>query len=893
MLSDALHSIIQNNIKLMYKLFFSSFLVGLSCLNVSSQVNNYGITVITHGYQVGGSAPNNPNDWPLEVAQAIIQRAGGNGCIRLYNKATGLFGTSQGCTNGEIVLIFNWAEESRIWEKGFSEAAGDALFAALMDPRNKLTLNNLHFIGHSRGTVVNTEVVLRLLHLGKSVDHVTNIDPHDWGASGLANDFDNHPELPGSNLDFNITHPGVVAWESVNFYDTYYQSNGAEWNTNSQDCGTCIGGLEGREVAGTANYKWNYNGGYVICHTTIHECAYLRTINNIENNLRGGYEYARLGGQNRSNAQVQGARTSTNRSFSFFERRVVPTENINRSQGIVNGSFDRGSGQDIPGWKEHGGGGNGVIGNRNGKTALLLAGSQNKRTHNRFYIPPGTKTIRFGMDVFQPSTRAFLTIKLNGQEIFRDTLTDEQASGFEQRETNDISAFVGQTVTMAVEVTPGVPATVYLTDFELSNEEKQEYTTLFLFDMSGSMNESGNSGAPKIQEAKSAAITTLQQIGGQQQGITQQVGLTAFSGDCVEKPLWTNQLSFTTNFQQIAQIVTQLPQPFGGTPLPDAIKQVDTEFRAYLGSSGKGRLIILSDGQSTCGAIRPEDVYAFGQRGQVSRSYGSSASGASASNIQVRYYTIGFNIAPGSPAERDLQYLAQVSGGKYLNAQSQEELARAFKKFNRFYIPKRYPSVSPLSITHQTTFSSVVASVDAEDYLTAFDEARKYATAQPNDCNGAYNLALMGEANERYKLAYTHYEKYLMLCPASSDAAALRTRIEELKQEYAHFLAYNKQVIASDMNYLDLYFKKIQNGESVALALEFIGFIKEKWNYYQYLPDILEIDDRVFKSNAREVFLALDDCVEKIRESPQKWDREATPVISRMFFALNRLLEEY
>lgn len=422
---------------------------------------------------------------------------------------------------------------------------------------------------------------------------------------------------------------------------------------------------------------------------------------------------------------------------------------------------------------------------------------------------------------------------------------------------------------------------------------KNDHSSLFLFDLSGSMNEAGRSGAPKIQEAQAAAIATLQTMS-QQTSVQQEVGLTAFSGDCVANPLRTSQLTFSSDLAVVEQSVRSLPGPGGGTPLPQAIAQAEQQFLAHLGQSGKGRLIILSDGQSTCGDIRPADVYAFGQTGQVRRTYGQSQTPATqvSAPSPIRYYTIGFNIAPGSPAERDLQYLAQHSGGRYLNAQNQFELTRAFKKFNRFYLPKRWPALPNTNDELEALFISGVAGVERETYEDALLNFKAFAEQAPLDCNGQYNLALMLEANERYKAAYTHYGEYLNRCPTAPDAEQVRERIVELKQEYQDYLAYNKQLIGSDFDYLNLYYGKIQNGESVALALEFVGFLKEKWLYYRDLPEILELEDRFFARSAEEVFRGLDECVDKIKSNPQKWDREATPILGRIYFNLDRLLRE-
>jgi tetratricopeptide (TPR) repeat protein len=262
-------------------------------------------------------------------------------------------------------------------------------------------------------------------------------------------------------------------------------------------------------------------------------------------------------------------------------------------------------------------------------------------------------------------------------------------------------------------------------------------------------------------------------------------------------------------------------------------------------------------------------------------------------NPLVRYYTIGFNISAGSNAERDLQYLAQKSGGKYLNAQDEFELTKAFQKFNRVFIPKEVPSIDTLSVTAKTLFNKGLGLINDEEFDKALESYKQFAKGNSKDCNGFYNLALMFEANEYFKSAIKNYENYLQLCPNTTDKDYVKKQIEALRIEYDKYVEYNKKVVISDMEYLNLHFKKIQNGESVALAIEFIGFIKEKWVYYKNLAEIIENDDRLFKTNATEVFRGLKECVETIKRNPQAWDRDATPVLSRTYLNMERLIKSF
>jgi DNA/RNA endonuclease G (NUC1) len=154
------------------------------------------------------------------------------------------------------VLVNDWAQnnESSVPDSGFTEAAADAFYASLLqldlalgggigeiDPQGRqlfydsqgklirkqgdLFNSPLHFIGFSRGTVVNSELVQRLLtafpnaggtnEINRDVQ-VTTIDPHDFDQESL--------ELPVIGGFRNFYEPKVQTWEGITFADNYYQT---------------------------------------------------------------------------------------------------------------------------------------------------------------------------------------------------------------------------------------------------------------------------------------------------------------------------------------------------------------------------------------------------------------------------------------------------------------------------------------------------------------------------------------------------------------------------------------------------------------------------------------------------------------------------------------------
>jgi PKD repeat protein len=165
-----------------------------------------------------------------------------------------------------LVLVNNWIQESFISESGFSEAAADAFFAALVqldqDTGGMVFKAPIHLIGQSRGTVVTSELAQRLgtyLTNTKRPPEIqmTLIDPHDFkqgslnvpikflldGLAGLGS-FIKSPEplgaagrallqLPSSVAKAtdnetlwygNFFEPKIQIWDSVDFSDSYFQT---------------------------------------------------------------------------------------------------------------------------------------------------------------------------------------------------------------------------------------------------------------------------------------------------------------------------------------------------------------------------------------------------------------------------------------------------------------------------------------------------------------------------------------------------------------------------------------------------------------------------------------------------------------------------------------------
>ncbi|MEG4305811.1 DNA/RNA non-specific endonuclease [Microcoleus sp. D3_18a_C4] len=138
-----------------------------------------------------------------------------------------------------LVLLNNWSEnnESAVPDSGFTEAAADAFFTSLVQldgvlkdetstAKQGAVFNSpLHFVGFSRGTVVNSEIIQRLGTYfpdagGKENSNtrdlqMTTLDPHDFNQPGL--------NVVTQNFG-DFREPKVQVWKNVTFADNYYQT---------------------------------------------------------------------------------------------------------------------------------------------------------------------------------------------------------------------------------------------------------------------------------------------------------------------------------------------------------------------------------------------------------------------------------------------------------------------------------------------------------------------------------------------------------------------------------------------------------------------------------------------------------------------------------------------
>jgi hypothetical protein len=214
-----------------------------------------GVTVIVHGFSLPST--DLENSWVFTMAEAIKKRAGG-GIILINDGSSGKWrlASNQGNINpnGEIILLYDWVNPSWRLGNGFAEAAGDHLFASLLQPlgleystsaansnplgysafvnnwlNDKLFLlgKKKHFICHSRGNIVALHTFYRLKKYFPNVEieHYTALDPHPAVASvsapqtnGLMNDQDAPFVFPNTSYNYQVELPSNILYA-----DNYYR----------------------------------------------------------------------------------------------------------------------------------------------------------------------------------------------------------------------------------------------------------------------------------------------------------------------------------------------------------------------------------------------------------------------------------------------------------------------------------------------------------------------------------------------------------------------------------------------------------------------------------------------------------------------------------------------
>jgi hypothetical protein len=225
--------------------FLSTFAIALGCYGA-------GVTIITHGFN------SNVTGWVIPMGDKIAQYPtfpGTNSASYQISitRSGGVYQVGQSfldgvaptnTDSGEIVIALDWSTLSSgsVPTTAIATQAVAAILATNFIPdlgERALAELPLHFVGHSRGASVVTEMARLLGAQGIWVDHVTTLDPHPEALFG---------------------DPGMKNYANILFADNYWQNLGD--------------GLfvpNGQSIPGACNRQLtSLNGGYGSSHSDTH-----------------------------------------------------------------------------------------------------------------------------------------------------------------------------------------------------------------------------------------------------------------------------------------------------------------------------------------------------------------------------------------------------------------------------------------------------------------------------------------------------------------------------------------------------------------------------------------------------------------------------------------------
>ncbi len=452
-----------------------------------------GVTVITHGFNTSGSI----FDWTVSLGQAILDRADGPltdrsvGSLYRHDPETGQWQpfaddvwTNNNSPDDQIVLIYDWADDSALFQDGWLEAAADNLFASLQIPNDNLggQINgrsftdaacatpacdelDFHFIGHSRGAVLNSLVTERFdAYLpNRTIDQVTSLDPHP---ASLMND----PGYVSNNPNENSR---LFTYDNVVFADNYYRQdflyeldgdfNGvfAEGAYNLRIPESVLSGA-GSSFEHSDVHTWYYgtvtepfastyqgfsgagrnNDGDVSFPESWYDTA------NVPPRDMAGFHFSQIGGGDRSTLPASGF-----------------TSTAGAIESVVNGDFDLGGDGEVPGWQFH----DGELRADFASGRLRLVGPNlDLARHNTLYVPQDAVQVAFDYEVSAASQQNQLEIRIGGSTTPQAILDLDTSGTFRGEVPLPASAVgTGQTVELRLVPNGGFEAEVFFDNVQL------------------------------------------------------------------------------------------------------------------------------------------------------------------------------------------------------------------------------------------------------------------------------------------------------------------------------------------------------------------------------------------------------------------------------------------
>lgn len=181
---------------------------------------------------------------------------------------------------------------------------------------------------------------------------------------------------------------------------------------------------------------------------------------------------------------------------------------------------------------------------------------------------------------------------------------------------------------------------------------------LILLDTSGSMSDRDAHGRVKMQAAKSAILTQIQEL-----PADARLGLMTYPAQDMRpvngcQPAETRSEVSGNSLETIGATLGILPEPDGGTPTGEALAQAADYLEG--GALAGVTIVLISDGESNCGRDSCE-----------------AAKEIKAQGTDVVINTVGFDIA--ATGKSQLQCIAAAGGGTFADASDSDQLGKVLQ----------------------------------------------------------------------------------------------------------------------------------------------------------------------------------------------------------------------
>lgn len=430
-------------------------------LPLENRVVPAGTTIITHGYSL--SSQFGSDSWIRAMGNAIAARSPEPDVFLMYDFASGELRfdggakvptTFQADTTNEYMVYVNWESASTNSTPGWAEATAEGLYGTLRRYGLADINHPLHFIAHSYGTVVNSEVIQRLGFLdGLPVDQMTTLDPHDF--------YETFSGFIFPNFESNVNMPDVHVWSNIAYADNYYNTAGKSTLVDPLPHGRALdGSLTQAAINVNLSSLSGFNVNGHLPHSRVHE-YYALTIDpsiNLFDNVDHstwfsgpstdyGFRFSRIGVA----STPGGTQADRDTHWAGYTQRtnlgappVNPTDvGIDPPSRFYNGDFfnTASSSGALAGFTTAP-----QIGGTVGNPAALLNNSGKTFTHAPALIPLSTSQFAFDFNVTNPSPTDTLTVsfKRDDNQVFNWTdpdLLKSAGSGIRTLTTSNFADF--------------------------------------------------------------------------------------------------------------------------------------------------------------------------------------------------------------------------------------------------------------------------------------------------------------------------------------------------------------------------------------------------------------------------------------------------------------------